>query len=233
MVHLEQGQVLAKTHQLVQRVYFPHTGIISCVVELKGGGAIETGMIGNDGVWGASRALDGKVSLNHVVMQVAGTVSVIESGHMRQLTHEHPAFRDLVVDYEQFFLAQVQQTAACNAVHSVEARACKWLLRMNDLIGPDLPLTEEFLAQMMGVRRTSVTPVAIELQKAGIISYSRGHIHIADLEQLRVSACECDHDVRSQYRRIFELAEKDTSLHSIVHLDRTRRGSEPANVLRE
>jgi len=70
-------------------------------------------------------------------------------------------------------------------------------------------------------------------QKAGIISYSRGHIHIADLEQLRVSACECDHDVRSQYRRIFELAEKDTSLHSIVHLDRTRRGSEPANVLRE
>src|SRR5437762_13774268 len=94
---VEQGQVLAKTHQLVQRVYFPHTGIISCVVELKGGGAIETGMIGNDGVWGASRALDGKVSLNHVVMQVAGTVSVIESGHMRQLTHEHPAFRDLVV----------------------------------------------------------------------------------------------------------------------------------------
>src|SRR4051794_22070801 len=75
MVHLEQGQVLAETHQLVQRVYFPHSGIISCVVELRGGGAIETGMIGNDGAWGASQALDGKVSLNHVVMQVPGTAS--------------------------------------------------------------------------------------------------------------------------------------------------------------
>ena len=215
VVHLEQGQVLAKTHQLVQRFYFPHTGIITCVVELKGGGAIETGMIGNDGAWGASQALDGKVSLNRVLMQVAGTVSVIDSGHMRQLTDEYPAFRDLVVDYEQFFLAQVQQTAACNAVHSVEARACKWLLRMNDLIGPDLPLTQEFLAQMMGVRRTSVSEVARELQSAGIISYKRGHMHITDLEQLRASACECDQDVRSHYRRIFQSTEEGASPHSL------------------
>ena len=205
VVHLEQGQVLAKTPQLVQRVYFPHTGIISCVVELKGGGAIETGMIGNDGVWGASQALDGTVSLNLVVMQVPGTASVIDSDRVRQLASEHPAFRGLLVEYEQFFLAQVQQTAACNAVHSIQARACKWFLRMNDLVGPDLPLTQEFLAQMLGVRRSSVTPVAIELQSAGIISYKRGHIHIADLEQLRASACECDQDVRSHYRRIFEL----------------------------
>src|SRR5438309_8089926 len=114
VVHLEQGQVLAKTHQLVQRVYFPHTGIISCVVELKGGGAIETGMIGNDGAWGASQALDSKVSLNHVVIQVPGTASVIDSDRIRELADELPALRAILVKYEQFFLAHVQQTAACN-----------------------------------------------------------------------------------------------------------------------
>jgi len=229
MVQLELGQVLAETHQLVQRVYFPHSGIISCVVELRGGGAIETGMIGKDGAWGASQALDGKVSLNHVVIQVSGTASVMDTDQMRQLASEHPALRDLLVQYEQFFLSHVQQTAACNAAHTVQARACKWLLRMNDLVGPDLPLTQEFLAQMIGVRRSSVTPIAGELQSAGIISYKRGHMHITDLEQLRASACECDQDVRSHYRRIFELAEKDASLHS-VHLDRRRRGSESARM---
>ena len=215
VVHLEQGQVLAKTHQLVQRVYFPHTGIISCVVELKGGGAIETGMIGRDGVWGASQALDSKVSLNHVLMQVPGTASVIDSERVRQLASEHPAFRDLLVQYEQFFLSQTQQTAACNAVHSIEARACKWFLRMNDLVGPDLPLTQEGLAQMMGVRRTSVTSIVIELQKGGMISYSRGRIHITDLEQLRALACECDQDVRSHYRRMFQSTEEGASPHSL------------------
>src|SRR5215217_6655085 len=79
ILRLQQGQVLAETHQLVQKVYFPHSGIISCVVERKGGGAIETGMIGKDGAWGGSQALDDKVSLNHVVMQVPGTASVIDS----------------------------------------------------------------------------------------------------------------------------------------------------------
>ena len=121
-----------------------------------------------------------------------------------------PAFRGLLVKYEQFFLSQVQQTAACNAVHKVEARTCKWLLRMHDLVGNDLELTQEFLAQMMGVRRTSVTQVAGDLQKAGMITYSRGRIHILDLEQVRAWACECDGDVRSHYRRIFQSNEDNT-----------------------
>ena len=230
VVHLEQGQVLAKTHQLVQRVYFPHTGIISCVVELKGGGAIETGMIGNDGAWGASQALDSKVSLNHVLMQVPGTASVIRPDDIRILANELPAFRGLLVRYEAFFLSQVQQTAACNAVHSIEARACKWFLRMNDLVGPDLLLTQEGLAQMMGVRRTSVSKVARELQKAGMMSHNRGHVHITDLEQARAWACECDQDVRSHYKRIFQPTEEEASLHGVIHLGRTRRGSEPAGM---
>ena len=167
ILRLQHGQVLAETHQRVQKVYFPHSGIISCVVELRGGGAIETGMIGKDGAWGASQALDGKVSLNHVVMQVPGTASVIDSDHIRILATEHPALRSLLVQYEQFFLAQVQQSAACNAAHTVEARACKWLLRMHDLVGPDLPLTHDFLAQMMGVRRTPSQKLLVNYRRRG------------------------------------------------------------------
>jgi CRP-like cAMP-binding protein len=209
IVPLSQGEVLAETHARVEKVYFPHTGIISCVVETIGGGAIETGMIGKDGAFGSSQALDDKVSLNHVVIQVPGTASVISSDDVREVADELPVFRGLLVKYEQFFLAQVQQTAACNALHNVQARTCKWLLRMHELVGEDLPLTQEFLAQMMGVRRTSVTEVALELQKAGMISYSRGRIHIKDVDLIRQWACECDADVRSHYRRIFHSNEAD------------------------
>src|SRR5436305_1032591 len=124
------------------------------------------------------RRLTARCPLIASLCRCPAPASAIDTDRVRQLASERPAFRDLLVQYEQFFLSQVQQTAACNAVHSIEARACKWFLRMNDLVGPDLLLTQEFLAQMIGVRRSSVTEVASELQKAGMISYSRGHIHI-------------------------------------------------------
>jgi CRP-like cAMP-binding protein len=203
VVALHHAEVLARTHELVEKVYFPHSGIISCVVELGDGGAIETGLIGSDGEFGAGHALDDKVSLNHVVIQVAGVASVINTYRLRELADRHPLFRKLLINYEQFFLAQVQQTAACNAVHSVQARTCKWFLRMHDLVGADLMLTQEFIAQMMGVRRTSITEVASGLQKAGLISYRRAHIHIHDLEGIKNSACGCNDDLRSHYRLMF------------------------------
>jgi CRP-like cAMP-binding protein len=185
IIDLIREQVLAETHQRIERVYFPHSGIISCLVELKGGGAIETGMIGKDGSFGASQALDDKVSLNHVVIQLGGTASLISSDHLRQQADALPAFRSLLIKYDQFFLSQVQQNVACNAVHNVQARTCKWLLRMHELAGPDLSLTQELLAQMMGVTRTSVTTVAGGLQKAGMITYNRGRLHLVDLAQIQ------------------------------------------------
>src|SRR5215212_797321 len=160
LVHLRHAQVLADTHQRVPKVYFPHDGIISNVVQLSNGGAIETAMIGRDGAFGAGQALDGKISLNRVIIQVPGTASAIESGRLCELAVALPPLRALLMKYEQFFSAQVQQAVACNAVHDVQNRTCKWLLRMHDFVGADLPLTQEFLAEMMGVRRTSVTAVA-------------------------------------------------------------------------
>jgi CRP-like cAMP-binding protein len=210
VVDLAAAEVLAEPHQRIQRVYFPHSGIISSIVELADGSAIETGMIGHDGVFGASQALDDKVSLNLVSVQIAGRASVIAPERLRALAGELPDFKALLIRYEQFFLAQVQQTAACNAVHDIEARTCKWLSRMHDLVGPELLLTQEFVARMMGVRRTSVTTVAGALQAAGLISYSRGRLHIIDIEQIRKRACECDQAVRANFRRMFEALENDT-----------------------
>jgi CRP-like cAMP-binding protein len=204
VVQLREGQILAEMQEPVQKVYFPHSGIISCVVQLVGGGAIATGMIGRDGAFGASQALDGRVSLNQVVVQVPGVASVIEAEPLAKAAEAQPALRRTLLKYDQFFLAQVQQTAACNALHSIQMRTCKWLLRMQELAGSNFPLTQEFLAQMMGVRRTSVTDVAGDMQKAGMISYSRGHVHLIALEEIRNRSCECHEDIRSQYRRMFD-----------------------------
>lgn len=201
IVALDHGELLAGTHSKIQKVYFPHTGILSCVVDLKHGQAIETGMIGNDGVFGAAEALDDKVSLNRVTVQVPGIASVIDADRLRAAAEASQSFRTLLIEYELFLLAQAQQTAACNAVHDVEARMCRWLLRMHDLAGVDLPLTHEFLAQMIGVTRPSVTAVAGEMQRAGMISYRRGRLHILDIEKVQHKACECHEDVRSHYHK--------------------------------
>jgi CRP-like cAMP-binding protein len=203
VVELRHGEVLADTHQRVQRVIFPHAGILSFVVELKNGQAIETGMVGRDGEFGGAQAMDDKVSLNRVVVQVPGRASVIDVDRLRRAADSLPSLRTLLVKYELFFLAQVQQTAACNAVHDVHTRACKWLLRMHQLAGDDLPLTQEFLAQMMGVRRTSITGAAVALQKAGLISYFRGHIHIDDIQRVQSQACECHAAMEAHFERIF------------------------------
>jgi CRP-like cAMP-binding protein len=206
VAQLHHGEVLADTHHRVDKVYFPHGGIISCVVELKTGEGIETGMIGADGAIGAMQALDNKVSLNRIVVQIAATASIIEGGRLKEAIDTIPALRALLIKHEQFFLAQVQQTAACNAVHNVHTRTCRWLLRMYDLAGADLPLTQEFLAQMMGVRRTSVTQVAGELQKSGLITYSRGHVHLNAIQRIQEQACECYETLRLHHERLFDTA---------------------------
>lgn len=204
LVELHHGQVLAESEQRIDKVYFPQSSVISCIVELRNGDAIETGMIGKYGAFGAGHAFDGRVSMNRAVMQAAGVASVISSDRLVSIANEFPALKSLLFDHEHFLFVQVQQTAACNAVHDVHARTCKWLLRMHELAGPEILLTQDFLAQMIGVRRSSVTSVASELQRAGLITYARGHIRINDIERVRQCACECDEDIRSHYRRIMK-----------------------------
>ena len=205
-VELKHAAVLANAGSAVQRVDFPHSGVISLVVDLSVGEMIETAMIGRDGVFNAASALDGKVSLNKAIVQLAGEASVIGVDKFRLIAEEHKAFRSLLIRHEQVLFAQSQQSAACNASYSVEARMCRWLLRMRDLAGGDeMTLTQEFLAQMLGVRRPSVSIVAATLQKAGFIEYRRGKIRLVDIEGLEEGACECYGTVKGHYERLLSI----------------------------
>jgi CRP-like cAMP-binding protein len=203
IVELKFGDVVAEAGSPIRQVYFPYSGVISLVVELDVGAMIETAMVGHDGVLNAAPALDGKVSLNKGIVQVAGSAGTIEVNRFRRLANEFEPFRSLLIRHEQVLFAQSQQSAACNASHSVEARMCRWLLYMRDLAGSDdLVLTQEFLAQMLSVRRPSVSIVASPLQKAGLIKYSRGRMRLLDIKGLQKRACECYGTVKAHYQRL-------------------------------
>jgi CRP-like cAMP-binding protein len=202
-VELRHETVLFEVGETIDRVYFPHSGVISLVVSLASGEMIETGMVGCDSLLGGSSALDGKVSLNKAIVQIPGAASVLGLDHLRHLADVSVAFRTTLIRHEQLILVQAQQSAACNITHTVEARLARWLLRCRDLMdGDDLALTQEFVSQMLGVRRTSVSIVAGTLQQAGLIRYRRGHIRILDLQGLQDGACECYETVRSQSERL-------------------------------
>jgi CRP-like cAMP-binding protein len=202
-IELKNETVLFEAGDKVDRVYFPHSGIISLVVELSGGQAIEAAMIGRDSMLGAMAALDGAVSLNKAIVQLPGHGEVLEVAHFRKVAEQSISLRTTLLRHEQVIFAQAQQSAACNASHTVEARLSRWLLRSRDLSGSDiLLLTQEFLAEMLGVQRSSVSPVAHTLQEAGLIRYSRGRIEITNLKGLQDMSCECYGTVKAHYDRL-------------------------------
>ena len=202
-VELKFGDVLAEAGSSIRQVYFPYSGVISLVVELDVGMMIETALVGRDGALNAASALDGKVSLNKGIVQMAGSAGILEVNRLRRLANELEPFRALLIRHEQVLFAQSQQSAACNASHSVEARMCRWLLHMRDFTdSDDLMLTQDFLAQMLGVRRPSVSLVAATLQKAGLIKYSRGRIRLLKIPGLKKGACECYGTVKAHYQRL-------------------------------
>jgi CRP-like cAMP-binding protein len=202
-VKLEQSKVLFDVGGKIPYLYFPHSGVISLVVVLADGDLIEAGMIGRDGVAGTAAALDDAVSLNRAVVQIEGAGSVIDMVHAQAAVTASRSLRAKLYQHDQMLLAQAQQSAACNASHDVEERLCRWLLRTRDVVGGDkLNLTQEFMSQMLGVRRTSVTLAARHLQSAGLIRYRRGQVEIRDLEGLEEASCECYEAVKRQEARL-------------------------------
>lgn len=200
---LDSSTVVAETGEQTHRIYFPLSGVISLVVQMSVGDMIETAMVGRDGVANATCALDGNVSLYTGIVQLSGEAETISPDSLRRLARQFDSLLSLLIRHEQVLLAQAQQSAACNASHTVEARMCRWLLRMRDLTGSDdLKLTQEFLAQMLGVQRTSVSVVAGTLQRAGFIAYRRGNVRLLDIEQLTQGACECYATVNAHYARL-------------------------------
>jgi CRP-like cAMP-binding protein len=174
------------------------------MVELLDGSLVQTGMVGRDGVIGAAQAIDGKRSINKIVVQVHGTASVIDRDPLRQLLDGNSPIRMVLAAHEQFWVADIQQTAACNACHPAEARIARWLLRMRDPVGDDLAITQDDLDGMIGVRRGTVSTVAGTLQEAGIISYVRRQLHIGNVQDLNKHSCECHQAVRQNYEALLE-----------------------------
>jgi len=191
-VVLQQGVVLYESGDEVDQVYFPQYGMLSLLAVLRDGKAIETATVGREGVVGAMAGLGLYKSLVRVVVQLPVACSRIAATHFRTVAATSDPIRNLCIRYNEVLLSQARVTAACNALHSIEARFCRWLLQSADRAGGDtINLTQELLAEMLGVRRTSVTEVASKVQAAGAITYSRGVIRILDRDALLRMSCEC------------------------------------------
>jgi CRP-like cAMP-binding protein len=202
-VELVKETVLVEAGSTPAQIYLPHSGAVSMTVGLSQGQMVEVALIGRDGLVGASAALGADIWPSDAVVLLPGTASVVDIADLKAAADRNVTVRNLLARHELALLAQAQQSVACNASHSVEARLSRWLLRARDLGGDEaLPLTQEFLARMIGVQRNAISIVAHALRQAGAIRYSRGRIAIANVETLRRTSCECYQAVKSTLERL-------------------------------
>ncbi|MCA1457462.1 Crp/Fnr family transcriptional regulator [Bradyrhizobium sp. BRP22] len=204
-VDLAKHAVLFEAGAPIGDVYLPHGGMVSMIVSFAEGETVEVAKIGRDSIVGGAAALHDGPSLADAVVIVPGVASVIAADRLRALIEGSGVLRDLLVRHQQALSVQAQQAATCHASHTVESRLSRWLLHARELCdGEPLPLTQESLAQLLGVRRNAVSIVAHAFQEAGLIRYSRGNIEIIDLEGLQKVACECYTAVRTQCGRLLK-----------------------------
>jgi CRP-like cAMP-binding protein len=199
-VKLKLGAVVCEAGGLLKHAYFPEGGVLSLLTVLENGSAIETANIGREGAFGLFAAMYSRVSFNRCIVQMEGDMvrCPIEILQLEFKNSEH--VRNLFVSYSETLLSQVQQTVACNALHSTEERMCRWLLMMHDRAqGAPLTYTHEFLAHILGANRKSVTVAALSMQQAGLITYHRGRITVLDRPGLEKASCECYAIVRERF----------------------------------
>ena len=202
-VELTRGQVLYEPGDPIRHAYFPHDAVVSLVNVLEDGGTVEVALFGREGVLGLLSALVTREAFGRYIVQMPGTASRIPFERLNEVRNARPALRQLIMHYGEVLLAQTFQTVTCNAVHPVEARCCRWILSMHDRAEQDtLPLTHEFLAEMLGVQRSTVSVVTRTLQTAGLIRQSRGGITVTDRAGLEETACECYGRIRRLYQRL-------------------------------
>jgi CRP-like cAMP-binding protein len=193
VVPLPLKQFVHKPGERIRDVYFPGGGFISIVTVLTDGTMVEVATVGREGLLGASAILNGAASPSAAMVQAeTDTCYRMPADVFREEIDRRNSFHDLMTRYAQALHGVIMQAAACNALHSVEQRLARWLLLAHDRVGKnEFPLTQEFMAMMLGASRPSVTVVAGTLQKAGLITYHRGHLTIVNREKLESAACEC------------------------------------------
>jgi CRP-like cAMP-binding protein len=202
-VELPQELVLIEAGETLKRAYLPHRGVISLAVNLARGERVQVAMIGRDSIFGVYAALGDPVALNSAVVLMPGVASTLDLDRLQAAAEQSATFRSLLIRHGLAVHAQVQQTAGCNAAHTVESRLARCLAQTSDLSGHTrLDLTQESLAQMIGARRNSVSLVASMLQQSNFIHYSRGHIEITNMDGLSKTACECYATVKAHYERL-------------------------------
>ena len=174
-------------------MHFPLAGIVSLLTVMKNGNAIETAMIGASGASGLAIGLGRPLATSRVIVQAPGAALRISAAQLLKATRQSATLVARIGLHQETVLAQVQQTAACNGIHTAEQRLSRWLVQAQDYIaeGEIIPFTHEFLSSILGVRRSTVTLIAASLQRAGLIRYTRGRIQVLDRAALRKAACEC------------------------------------------
>lgn len=203
LVDLALGQVLYEAHGRLTHVYFPLTAIISLLNVLESGSAAEIALVGNEGMVGFALLMGGDTTPSRAVVQSSGAGFRMKAKFIKHEFNLVPPVMHLMLRFTQALSTQMAQTAACNRHHSLDQQLCRWLLLTLDrLPGIELVMTQELIANMLGVRREGVTDVAGKLQNAGLIKYARGHITVLDRAGLEHRTCECYAVVRKEYDRL-------------------------------
>jgi CRP-like cAMP-binding protein len=203
IVNLEQDEVLHEAGDTFRYAYFPHDTVVALVAVLKDGRSAEMAVYGHEGVIGLVGTMATRQSFGRYVVQAPGTASRIDVECMREVISSRPKVLQLILRFGEAMMTRILQNVACNAVHSVEARCCRWILSIHDRLGRDtLPLTHEFLADMLGVQRSTVSTVTGALQRTGLIRQGRGLITVTDRGGLEAATCECYGTVRRRFERL-------------------------------
>ena len=212
LVHMPLGQVLCESGGQMKYVYFPTTSIVSLLYVMEDGASAEIAIVGNEGILGISVFMGGETTPSRAVVQSDGYGYRLKAQFIKnEFNRAGPVLR-LLLRYTQALITQMSQTAVCNRHHSIEQQLCRWLLLSLDRLSSDeLLMTQELIANMLGVRREGVTEAASKLQREGLIHYSRGHIKVLDRPRLENRVCECYKVVKAEFDRLLP------SLDAIAH----------------
>jgi CRP-like cAMP-binding protein len=202
-VEMPLGQVLYEPGTTLAHVYFPTTSIVSLLYVMENGASAEIAVVGNEGLVGVSLFMGGESTPSRAVVQSAGHGLRLKAQLMKNEFNRAGPVLHLLLRYTQALITQMAQTAACNRHHTLDQQLCRWLLLSLDRLGTnELAMTQELIANMLGVRREGVTEAALKLQEAGLISYARGHITVLDRPGLEKRTCECYAVVKREYDRL-------------------------------
>ena len=210
-VSLKRGVILHHPGETIKDLYFPIDCLLSITITMRDGSTAEAGMVGNREVIGVNAFMGGReTTQTEYIVQIAGSAIKVDAGALLEEFDRNKDLRDVLLRYTQALIAQISQTTACNSLHQLEQRLPRWLLEAQDRVdSDDLKLTQEFISNMLGVRRAGVTQAAQKLQERDLIRYHRGHVQILDQRGLEAASCECFRTLTEEYDRLLGVKERD------------------------